>query len=103
VTLSNTGNTSAAAAVTLRPWKRQQLVEVVGQYEAAMRQYAYKSVLESRQQMDESNLIYHPRWGGLALLMLRGVFRLLGLLPGWVKSWYLSRELKYRGGVGEEW
>ena len=93
-------SSSGTAGHTTRPWTRQQLVEVVGAYEAAMRQYTYKSVLESRQQMDESNLIYHPRWGYPALLLMRAVFRLLGALPGWLKTWYLNRQLKYRGGGG---
>jgi hypothetical protein len=90
------GRAAGAADTAAAAWTSSDLVKVVGDYEQAMRQYAYTAVQDSRRAMDESNLMYHPWLGWPVLVLSRFMWRLFGALPLWLQYRILFGQL-YRG------
>jgi 2-polyprenyl-6-methoxyphenol hydroxylase-like FAD-dependent oxidoreductase len=72
------------------------LLPAIHRYEAEMLRYSTEAVIESRKQMNASDLIHRPLIGGIQLAGMRTVMRLINAMPP-VKRQILRRIMRVRG------
>jgi 2-polyprenyl-6-methoxyphenol hydroxylase-like FAD-dependent oxidoreductase len=73
------------------------LTRAVRDYEAAMIEYGFEAVLESRKQMDGDGLIHRPVVGRVALAAMRTGMRIVNAVPP-LKRRMAESQRRFRGG-----
>ena len=75
---------------------KMQLVPAIHQYEAEMLRYSSEAVVASRKQMNANDPIHKPVAGGLQLVTMRAVMRLINAVPP-VKRHIIRKIMRVRG------